>query len=69
MRPLKNNQEHIAKIKEAITNTQDNMEDTAETLQNVSLSAESVQKLQAQNRRREQSIAEFRDALEEEFTD
>jgi len=65
----KQRNEHIAKIKEDITNTQDNMADTAETLKNVSLSADSVQKLQAQNRRREESIAEFRDALEEEFTD
>lgn len=69
MNSSKQRNEHIAKIKEDITNTQDNMADTAETLKNVSLSADSVQKLQAQNRRREESIAEFRDALEEEFTD
>lgn len=61
--------DRVGKIKEVIANTMDNIGDTEETMENVSLSEEARAKLEALNARREQSVQAFKQALDEEFSD
>ncbi|MCY0876010.1 MAG: hypothetical protein OWT28_07075 [Firmicutes bacterium] len=61
--------DRVGKIKEVIANTMDNIGDTEETLENVSLSGAEQAKLHALNQRREQSVEAFKQALDEEFSD
>ncbi|MCI0182943.1 MAG: hypothetical protein OWR52_08260 [Acidibacillus sp.] len=66
--PSKARNQHVDQIKEVIANTENNIAKTEEILASVAMSDLTRNNLQSTNTRREHSILESKEALEDEFT-
>ncbi|AEF94214.1 Small, acid-soluble spore protein tlp [Desulfotomaculum nigrificans CO-1-SRB] len=61
--------DNIDKLQEMVQNTIENLEEAHETLRNDNLSEDQKQAIRAKNKRREESIRNFREEIKDEYAD